>query len=145
LLGRVDVEAGALSEVPGAVGRGRNVGPDTSPCGLVSGATKISPCCAQAARYSPFSVTLECVQVRPDRYQTTGKFAPSSACGGRKIEKVMPVAVALDAWRITSCRPPCDLFSLRISIAQSDRHCERSEAIQKPPRSWIASSLCSSQ
>ena len=41
--------------------------PDTSPRGEVSGARKAIPCAAQAARYSPFSITLAWVQVRPDR------------------------------------------------------------------------------
>src|SRR6476469_6792191 len=76
---------------------------------------KISPCSAQAARYSPFSVTLAWVQVRPDKYQTIVSFPPLAACGGRKIEKTMSVDVAADAWRTTSCRPPCDLFSETIS------------------------------
>src|SRR5260370_29428667 len=75
---------------------------------------KIRPSSAQAARYSPFSVTLAWVQVRPDRYQTTGSL-PAPAWGGRKIEKVMLVEVADEAWRTTSCRPPCDLASLTIS------------------------------
>ena len=35
------------------------IAPDTSPRGDVSGAMKIMPSSAQAARYSPFSVTLE--------------------------------------------------------------------------------------
>ena len=52
-----------------------------SPRGLVSGATKINPSAAQALRNSPFSVTLAWVQVRPERYQTTGSLAPP-ACGG---------------------------------------------------------------
>src|SRR6476661_4894345 len=73
------------------------------------------PCSAQAARYSPFSVTFACVHVRPDRYQTTGSLASRSAWGGRKIEKVMSVEVALDACFTTSCRPPCDLFSETVS------------------------------
>src|SRR4051812_19908763 len=69
------------------------------------------PWSAQAARYSPFSVTLALVQVRPDRYQTIGSLPPPSAWGGRKIEKVMSVDVAADAWRTTSWRPPCDFVS----------------------------------
>ena len=42
-------------------------------------------------------MTLAWVQVRPDKYQTTGSFAPFSACGGRKIEKIMSVEVAANA------------------------------------------------
>src|SRR5438270_9429714 len=102
------------------------------PRGLVSGATKIRPSSAHALRNSPFSVTFAWVQVRPDRYQTTGSFAPSSACGGRKIEKVMSVDVAVEAWRTTSCRPPCDLFSETISrltapVGEAHRACCRQD------------------
>jgi phosphoribosylcarboxyaminoimidazole (NCAIR) mutase len=46
-----------------------------------AGATNTIPASAQARRYSPLSMTLACVQVRPDRYQSTGSRAPSS-CGG---------------------------------------------------------------
>ena len=49
-------------------------------------------------RYSPFSVTLAWVQVRPDRYQTTGSFAPS-AWGGTNTENVISVPVSVEAWR----------------------------------------------
>ena len=49
--------------------------------GLVSGATRISPSSAQALRNSPFSVTLAWVQVRPERYQTTGSLAPAGFTG----------------------------------------------------------------
>jgi hypothetical protein len=51
------------------------------------------PCSAQAARNSPFSVTLAWVQVRPERYHSTGSFAPS-AWLGTKTEKVIGVLVA---------------------------------------------------
>src|SRR5258708_30660032 len=54
---------------------------------------KINPSSAHASRNSPFSVTLAWVQVRPDKYQTTGSFAPSW-CGGTKTEKVMLVPVS---------------------------------------------------
>ena len=96
---------------------GRNPKPSgssgtSSPRGLVSGATKISPCSAQAARYSPFSVTLAWVQVRPDRYQTTGSFA-AARLRGRKIENAISVPVAAEACLTTSCRPPWDLTSGR--------------------------------
>src|SRR5690242_7577968 len=84
----------------------------------------MSPCSAQVARYSPFSVTLACVQVRPDRYQTIGSFTPLSAWGGRKIENVMSVEVALDACFTTSCRPPCDLLSETISTLIRPASCE---------------------
>src|SRR3546814_5679471 len=67
----------------------------SSPRGLVSGATKTTPCAAQAARYSPFSVTLAWVQVSPDRYQSTGNRAPSS-CAGTNTAKVMSVPVAVE-------------------------------------------------
>src|SRR5438552_2427754 len=60
------------------------------------------PCSAQAARYSPFSVTVAGVQVRPDRYETMGSRARFSACAGRKIERRMSREVAADAWR--ACR-----------------------------------------
>src|SRR5262245_49408715 len=88
-----------------------------SPRGLVSGATKIRPSSAQAARYSPFSVTLACVQVRPDKYQTTGSFPICPACGGRNTEKAISHRQALDSCFTTSCRPPWDLFSETTSIA----------------------------
>ena len=61
-----------------------------SPRGLVSGATKISPSSAQAARYSPFSVTLAWVQVRPDRYQTTGSFSPARPAAAKRSRKSCP-------------------------------------------------------
>src|SRR5690606_12780216 len=60
---------------------------------------------AHAARNSPFSVTLACVQVSPERYQTTGSFAPS-ACGGTNTEKTMSVADATERCLYTPCTPP---------------------------------------
>jgi len=56
------------------------------------------PASAQAARNSPFSVTLAWVQVSPDRYHSTGNFAPAS-WSGTNAENTMSVVVALDAWR----------------------------------------------
>ena len=43
----------------------------------LSGATKMIPCRVQAARNSPFSMTFAWVQVRPERYHSTGSFAPA--------------------------------------------------------------------
>ena len=69
----------------------------TRPCAessaRVVSATKIKPSSAQALQNSPFSVTLACVQVRPERYQTTGSLTPF-CYGGTKTEKVMPVPVS---------------------------------------------------
>jgi hypothetical protein len=52
------------------------------------------PLALAAARYSPLSMTFWCEQVSPDRYQRTGT-GLSSACGGRKIAKVIGQAQAL--------------------------------------------------
>jgi hypothetical protein len=71
-LRRVDVEAGAEAEIISA----RRVVGHAVAARRVSGATKIRPSSAQARRYSPLSVTLAWVQVRPDRYQTTGRPRP---------------------------------------------------------------------
>lgn len=46
--------------------------------GEVSGATRMMPFFAEARQYSPFSITLACVQVRPDRYPIIGKRAPGA-------------------------------------------------------------------
>src|SRR3954453_22611704 len=78
------------------------------------------PCSAHAARYSPFSVTFAWVQVSPDRYQRTGSFAPLSACGGRKMERVMSVEVAAGAGGTPSSPPPCDMLSEMMSILDRD-------------------------
>ena len=58
-----------------------------------------TPASAQAARNSPFSVTLAWVQVRPDRYQMSGTGSPFSGWGGMNNEKVMSPCVAAEAWR----------------------------------------------
>ncbi|KQM87273.1 hypothetical protein ASE67_05975 [Sphingomonas sp. Leaf23] len=63
----------------------------------MSGAMKAMPCSAQAARNSPLSVTLAWVQVRPERYQSTGARCPSFS-GGTNTENVMVVPVAVDSW-----------------------------------------------
>src|SRR5260221_2601555 len=102
---------------------------------------KINPCSAQAARYSPFSVTLAWAQVSPDKYQTTGSFPPRSACGGRKIDQVMSVEVAVDAWRTTSCRPPCDLVSETTSsvtapAGEAHRACCRRDRADRRDRAY---------
>ena len=72
------------------------IAPDTSPRGEVSGAMKIIPALAQAARYSPFSVTLAWVQVSPDRYHSTGNGSPRSTCGGMNRLKVMSLCVTAE-------------------------------------------------
>src|SRR4028119_2200028 len=91
-----------------------------SPRGDVSGATKMRPSSAQARRYSPLSVTLAWVQVRPERYQTTGQGAPSSACGGTKTEKVMSVPVQRLACLTTCCVPPWARGMETVSIESVD-------------------------
>ena len=50
--------------------------------GLVSGQTMMRPSSEARRRYSPFSMTLAWVQVRPDRYHRTGT-RPCSAISGR--------------------------------------------------------------
>ena len=55
------------------------------------------PASAQAARYSPFSVTLAWVQVSPDKYHSNG-IGPSTP-PGTNAEKIMSVLVAAEAWR----------------------------------------------
>src|SRR6185369_5591463 len=75
--------------------------------------------------YSPFSVTFAWLQVSPDKYHTTGRSLPLSACGGKKIEKVMSVDVAADACFTTSCRPPWDLLSETISMVTGQAGADR--------------------
>ena len=118
--GRIDIEARALAEIIGLDRRAR-----PSPRGLVSGATKIRPSSAQAARYSPFSVTLAWVQVRPDRYQTTGSFAAAPPAAAGRSRRSCRSPVAADAWRDDQLPPAVRLGSRRtISMA----HC--SAAVQ---------------
>ena len=60
-------------------------------------ATKITPCSTQAARYSPLSMTLALVQVRPE-----GTTAPATLVWGMfgtKTANVMSVPVVREAWR----------------------------------------------
>ena len=61
-------------------------------------------------RYSPFSMTLAWVQVRPERYQSTGQ-GRSVACGGRKTAKVISVPQTCDSCEKTPCIPPKAVFS----------------------------------
>ncbi len=100
-----------------------------SPRGLVSGHTTIRPSSAAARRYSPLSITLAWVQVRPERYQSTGQ-GPSAACGGTNTAKVISHPVVAASWEHTNCVPPCDLaveivFIGLLLVICASRRCAR--------------------
>jgi hypothetical protein len=91
-LRRVDVEAGAQAEVVGGVGVVRHaLAPRTGVRGhedqaeLGAGPLEL-----------PLLGDIGVVQVRPERYQTTGR---GPGCGGRNTEKVIAVPVSRLWWR----------------------------------------------
>src|SRR5688572_30740069 len=65
----------------------------------------IRPSSAAMRRYSPFSMTLACVQVSPERYQRTGQ-GSLMAFGGAKTAKVISHLQASDSCAYTPCMPP---------------------------------------
>ena len=93
LLRRIDVEPRALAEVVGLV-----VGHVVAARAGVGRDEDDRRARRRPRRYSPLSITLAWVQVRPERYHSTGSFAPA-ACSGTKTAKVISVPVLGEAWR----------------------------------------------
>ncbi|MNE99421.1 hypothetical protein D3C80_1980990 [compost metagenome] len=77
----------------------------------------ISPSSAAMRRYSPFSMTLAWVQVRPDRYHSTGRRSVI-AWGGTNTAKVISHWVVCESWENTPCMPPNAVFWERIFIGK---------------------------